>query len=76
VAAQVVNGTNYFFKVKIAAFEFIHLRVHVSLFGDEPKLVAMRKGEVAAGPLEFFEYSVTDERERESRDCAHCHESG
>jgi len=55
VAAQVVNGTNYFFKVKIAAFEFIHLRVHVSLFGDEPKLVAMRKGEVAAGPLEFFE---------------------
>ncbi len=55
VAAQVVNGTNYFFKVKIAAFEFIHLRVHVSLFGDEPKLVAMRKGEVAAGPLELFE---------------------
>ena len=55
MAAQVVNGTNYFFKVKIAAFEFIHLRVHVSLFGDEPKLVAMRKGEVAAGPLEYFE---------------------
>ena len=55
LAAQVVNGTNYFFKLKIAASECIHLRVHVSLFGDKPKHVAMRKGEVAAGPLEYFE---------------------
>ena len=38
-AHQVVAGTNYFFKVQVAEAEFVWLRVFVSLFGDEPKLV-------------------------------------
>ena len=55
VLTQVVQGTNYFLKVQVAGEEFVQLRVHVSLFGDEPQLVALRKGAEAAGPLEYFE---------------------
>ena len=52
---QVVAGTNYFFKVQIADNEHVHLRVHVSLFGDLPKLVALRKGAEADRKIEYFE---------------------
>ena len=38
-ALQVVAGTNYFFKVQVAEAEWVWLRVFLSLFGDEPKLV-------------------------------------
>ena len=54
-AFQVVAGTNYFFKVQVADAEFVQLRVFLSLFGDAPQLVALRKGEEAAGPLQYFE---------------------
>ena len=52
---QVVQGTNYFFKVQVADADFVQLRVHLSLFGDAPQLVALRKGAEAAGPLEYFD---------------------
>lgn len=52
---QVVAGTNYFFKVRVGADEHIFLRVFVSLFGDQPRLVALRKGAAAAGPIDYFE---------------------
>ena len=52
---QVEQGTIYFFKVQIADTEFIQLRVFLSLFGDAPQLVALRKGVEAAGPLQCFE---------------------
>lgn len=52
---QVVAGQNYFFKVRIADDEFIQIRVHVSLFGDPPQLVALRKGTDAQGNLGYFE---------------------
>lgn len=51
---QVVAGTNYFFKVRIGADEHIFLRVFVPLFNDVPQLVSLRKGEAAAGPIEYF----------------------
>ena len=38
-ALQVVAGTNFFFKVQVAEAEWVWLRVFLSLFGDEPKLV-------------------------------------
>ena len=52
---QVEQGTSYFFKVQVADAEFIQLRVFLSLFGDAPQLVALRKGAEAAGPLQCFE---------------------
>ena len=52
---QVSAGTNYFFKIQIADAEFIHLRVFASLFGDLPKVVAMKKGEEAAAALSYFD---------------------
>ena len=54
---QVVAGTNYFFKIQIADSEFIQLRVFCSLFGDLPKIVAMRRGAEAAAPLTYFDAS-------------------
>ena len=39
----------------VSGEEFVQLRVHLGLFGDEPQLVALRKGAEAAGPLEYFE---------------------
>ena len=58
---QVVAGTNYFFKVRIAETEFIHIRVYVSLFGDLPQLVALLKGPEAAGALVYFEAAPESE---------------
>ena len=58
---QVVAGTNYFFKIRIAEGnvsaegEFIQLRVFCSLFGDDPEIVAIRKGEDAAAPIAYFD---------------------
>ena len=52
---QVEQGTSYFFKVQVAEAEFIQLRVFLSIFGDAPQLVALRKGVDAAGPLRCFE---------------------
>lgn len=54
---QTVNGTNYFFKIQVGEAEFIHLRVWLSLFGDMPQLVALKKGPEAAKPLAYFEPS-------------------
>tara|TARA_B100000787_G_C15987243_1_gene204234 strand:- start:234 stop:470 length:237 start_codon:yes stop_codon:yes gene_type:complete len=54
-ACQVEQGTSYFFKVQVAEAEFIQLRVFLSMFGDAPQLVALRKGVDAAGPLQCFE---------------------
>ena len=48
-ACQVEQGTSYFFKVQVAEAEFIQLRVFLSMFGDAPQLVALRKGVDAAG---------------------------
>ena len=39
----------------MAEAEFIQLRVFLSMFGDAPQLVALRKGVDAAGPLQCFE---------------------
>ena len=52
---QVEQGTSYFFKVQVVEAEFIQLRVFLSMFGDAPQLVALRKGVDAAGPLQCFE---------------------
>ena len=46
---------SYLFKVQVAEAEFIQLRVFLSMFGDAPQLVALRKGVDAAGPLRCFE---------------------
>ena len=46
---------SYLFKVQVAEAEFIQLRVFLSMFGDAPQLVALRKGVDAAGPLQCFE---------------------
>ena len=51
-ACQVEQGTSYFFKVQVVEAEFIQLRVFLSMFGDAPQLVALRKGVDAAGPLQ------------------------
>ena len=58
---QVVAGTNYFFKIQIADAEFIQLRVFCSLFGDLPKIVALRQGEEAGASLAYFEAGASPE---------------
>ena len=55
VQRAVIDAGYHFFKVQIAETEFIWLRVYVSLFGDLPQLVGLRKGADAAGPLTYFE---------------------
>jgi hypothetical protein len=54
---QVVNGTIYFLKVRVSddPVEFVQLRAYMSLFGDDPVLVALKKGDAAAGPITYFE---------------------
>ena len=56
---QVVNGTNYFFKVLVSEpskpEEFVHLRVYVSLFGNPPHLASMKKGPEVAEELQYFD---------------------
>ena len=39
----------------VTSVQAAFLRVFVSLFGDQPRLVALRKGAAAAGPIDYFE---------------------
>ncbi|OCT93616.1 cystatin-A isoform X3 [Xenopus laevis] len=53
VATQVVAGTNYFLKVKVACDEFIHIRIYEDLQG-KVELSDVKDGQTKDSPLVYF----------------------
>eukprot|EP01111_Echinosteliopsis_oligospora_P003570 TRINITY_DN155_c0_g1_i1.p2 TRINITY_DN155_c0_g1~~TRINITY_DN155_c0_g1_i1.p2 ORF type:complete len:101 (+),score=26.90 TRINITY_DN155_c0_g1_i1:102-404(+) len=53
-ATQLVNGTNYFIKVKTGDNEAVHVRAWRSFQDPTPSLHSVKTGKKVEDPLEYF----------------------
>nr|UJY63001.1 cystatin 1 [Dermanyssus gallinae] len=52
--SQTVSGTNFFVKVKVAAEDYIHVRVHRSI-SQEVSLSGIQQGQKKDSEVEYFD---------------------
>jgi len=53
-ASQVVNGTNYFVKIKVGADSYIHVRIYKPLGGRQPEVVKMQRDQTLTSEITYF----------------------